>query len=179
MYKVRNWDKWQTYRSDRSQPPWIKIHRQIMRNPEWVGLSDAQRGQLVAIWLLAADHNGEIPECAKLVQKLCHMESEPAFLSFANQGFIEHDANMTPTWRQTDANMTQQTRLDQTRLDQTRPDARTALALSRLAEFWDEYQKKKLQDKARRYYSKAREQKKKRKKKKKKVAVDRVKISWN
>ena len=53
-----NWDKWQTYRKDRGQPPWIKIHRRLMRNPEWVSLTDAERGQLVSMWLLAADHDG-------------------------------------------------------------------------------------------------------------------------
>ena len=74
---IRNWDKWQTYRSDRGQPPWIKIHRCVMRNPEWVSLTDSERGQLVAIWLLAADQNGVIPAPPELIKKLCFMESIP------------------------------------------------------------------------------------------------------
>lgn len=101
--RIRNWDKWQSYRKDRGQPPWIKIHREVMRNPEWVSLSDAQRGQLVAIWLLAADRNGVIPASPLVIQKLCHLDTEPDLQLFTDKGFIEPDANMTPDRRQHDA----------------------------------------------------------------------------
>lgn len=98
--KIKNWDKWQTYRSDRGQPPWIKIHRRLMRNVEWVSLSDAERGQLVAIWLLGADHNGVIPASPEIIKKLCFM-SEPLNISkFKKLGFIENG------WRQSDAKVT-------------------------------------------------------------------------
>ena len=87
--KIHNWEKWQSYRADRGQPPWIKIHRELMRNIEWVSFTDAQRGQLVAIWLLAADHNGVIPASPKIIQKLCHMDSEPDINLFIINGFID------------------------------------------------------------------------------------------
>ena len=86
--KIKNWSKWQTYRSDRGQPPWIKLHRCLMRNPEWVALSDAERGQLVGIWLLAADHNGAIPASTDLIQKLCYLETKPNINKFIELGFI-------------------------------------------------------------------------------------------
>uniref|UniRef100_A0A6M3JQ34 Uncharacterized protein n=1 Tax=viral metagenome TaxID=1070528 RepID=A0A6M3JQ34_9ZZZZ len=97
--KIHNWDKWQTYRSDRNQPPWIKIHRCVMRHPEWVSLTDAERGQLVAIWLLGADHDGVIPASPTIVQKLCFMEKSPDFDRFIELGFIENsiDAKLTPS----------------------------------------------------------------------------------
>lgn len=85
---IRNWERWQSYRKDRGQPPWIKIHRRVMRNPEWVSLSDAERGQLVAIWLLAADHDGVIPASPEVVQKLCFMSKCPDFNKFSNLGFL-------------------------------------------------------------------------------------------
>ena len=100
--KIRNWDKWQSYRADRGQPPWIKIHRQVMRNPEWVSLTDAQRGQLVAIWLLAADHDGVIPTSPDVIKKLCYLDSIPDLKLFMDKGFIEHDDTLTSTWRQHD-----------------------------------------------------------------------------
>ena len=86
--KIKNWSKWQTYRSDRGQPPWIKLHRCLMRNPEWVALSDAERGQLVGIWLLAADHDGAIPASTDLIQKLCYLETKPNINKFIELGFI-------------------------------------------------------------------------------------------
>lgn len=104
--KIRNWDRWQSYRKDRGQPPWIKIHREVMRNVEWVSLTDAQRGQLVAIWLLAADHNGVIPASSKVIMKLCHMDTEPDIKLLTELGFIEYDANLTPTCRQRDVTET-------------------------------------------------------------------------
>lgn len=98
--KIKNWDRWQTYRKDRGQPPWIKIHRRLMRNPEWVSLSDAERGQLVVIWLLAADHDGVIPASPQLIQKLCFMSKPPDLNKFTDLGFIENG------WRQRDVNVT-------------------------------------------------------------------------
>jgi len=92
---ISNWKKWQTYRSDRGQPPWIKIHRCIMRNVEWVSLSDAERGQLVAMWLLAADRDGVIPASPDILQKICFMSDVPNIDKFISLGFI--DAGMTPT----------------------------------------------------------------------------------
>lgn len=100
--RIRKWDKWQTYRKDRGQPPWIKVHREVMRNPDWVALTDAQRGQLVAMWLLAADRDGVIPASPSLIKKLCYLDSEPDLQVFVRHGFIEADANVTSEWRQHD-----------------------------------------------------------------------------
>ena len=106
-FKIPHWTDYQHYK-DRC-PPWIKLHRCVMRNPEWVSLTDAQRGQLVGIWLLAADHNGVIPASPCLIRKLCHMDADPDIQLFISLGFI-YDASMTPEWRQDDANTTCQTR---------------------------------------------------------------------
>ena len=98
--KIVNWDKWQSYRKDRGQPPWIKMHRCLMRNPEWISLTDAERGQLVAIWLLAADHDGVIPASPDLIKKICFMTKAPNLKKLEELGFL--DANTTPTRRQRD-----------------------------------------------------------------------------
>jgi len=100
--KIRNWDRWQSYRSDRGQPPWIKIHRCLLRDANWVSLGCQQRGQLVAMWMLAADKNGKIPADPALIQKLCYMDSTPDLIFFCEQGFIEGDAKATPKRRQPD-----------------------------------------------------------------------------
>ncbi len=111
--KIKDWEKWQSYRSDRGQPPWIKIHRRVMRNIEWVSMNDSERGQLVAIWLLAADHDGVIPASPELIKQLCYMTETPNINKFIELGFI--CAEVASTRRQYDANMTHQTRLEKTR----------------------------------------------------------------
>lgn len=124
--RIANWSRWQSYRKDRGQPPWIKLHRCVMRNPEWVSLSDAQRGQLVVIWLLAADHDGAIPASSSTIRKLCHMDADPDLELFASLGFIEPDANVTPERRQADANVTHQSRVEESRIGNQEPNITTS-----------------------------------------------------
>jgi len=86
-----------------------------MRNSDWVALSDAQRGQLVSIWLLAADKKGKIPNDPLIIKKLCYMDTVPDLNLFIEHGFIEVDANVTPERRQDDANVTHQSREEESR----------------------------------------------------------------
>ena len=144
--KIRNWSRWQSFRADRGQPPWIKLHRRLLRNPEWVSLTDAQRGQLVVIWLLAADHDGAIPASPDLIKRLCQMSADRLDLQvFVEAGFLEpwqpHDAKVTPERRQDD-------RLEKSR-DREETDTETDLVRSatpincsaRFDEFWSAYPK--------------------------------------
>ena len=91
--KVSNWDKWQTFRKDRGTPPWIKVYRNLLSNEEWVELSDSEKGQLVSIWLLAADKNGEIPSSPKMVQRMAMLDKLPNISKFKELGFLNDDDN--------------------------------------------------------------------------------------
>jgi hypothetical protein len=112
--KIANWSKWQTYRRDRGQPPWIKVHREVSRNFDWLCLTDAQRGQLLALWILAADKDGRIPCDPGILKRVCSMDTEPDLKLLSDKGFIE----LAPEWRHGDA--PEEIRLDQIRSDQTR-----------------------------------------------------------
>ena len=57
---VRNWEKFQHYK-DRN-PPWVKLHKQLLDNPEWFALPDAASRLLVEVWLLASENDGNIPD---------------------------------------------------------------------------------------------------------------------
>lgn len=104
--RIVDWEIWQTYRKDRGQPPWIKVHRRLLRNLKFLRMSDAEKGHLQSMWLLAADHEGWIPNDAEDIKELCHLKKAPDLELFVDKGFIEHDANMTPTCQPDDANMT-------------------------------------------------------------------------
>ncbi|MBE0583491.1 MAG: hypothetical protein IH612_06955 [Desulfofustis sp.] len=114
---VRNWDKWQSYRKDRGVPPWIKVHRVVLSNPEWSMLSDAEKGQLVSLWILAASKSGKLPSDEAVLMKLCMLENAPNIEKFIEFGFLERagcqdDANVTSERRQNDAKVTPKRRQD-------------------------------------------------------------------
>ena len=115
--KIRKWEEWQSYRSDRGQPPWIKLHRALLRDAEWCALSDAEKGRLVSIWMLAADKKGTIPNDPKLIKKFCGLDKEPDLDLYTRLEFIDPDATVTSPRRQDDANVTPQRRLEETRQD--------------------------------------------------------------
>lgn len=51
--KVKNWKKFQHFR-DR-MPPWIKLYRELLDDPDWHDLDPADAKFLVMLWLLAAE----------------------------------------------------------------------------------------------------------------------------
>ena len=67
-------------------------------------------GQLVQIWILAADKGGviEVPDSVNMVtfiQRVCCLESEPSLQVLEQLGFIKLDAKVTPARRQGDASL--------------------------------------------------------------------------
>lgn len=86
--KVENWDKWQTFRKDRGTPPWIKVYRNLLSNEQWVELSDSEKGQLISIWILAADKNGHIPDNPKMIQRMAMLDSKPNLNKFIELEFL-------------------------------------------------------------------------------------------
>ena len=121
---VTNWTRWQSYRADRGQPPWIKLHRNILRNPEWGALTNAERGQLVQIWILAADKGGviEVPDYVNMetfIKGVCCMNEDVDLEVLRRLGFISLDANVTPSRRQRDANVTPQSRVEERREEES------------------------------------------------------------
>ena len=130
---VTNWERWQSYRADRGQPPWIKVHRTVLRNPQWLSLTDEQRGHLVSIWLIAAERHGVIiaPDIGHYVKQTCGLASEPDLQVLETLRFIQVDANVTPKLRQPDANVTptrrqrdatEESREEETRVEESRGD---------------------------------------------------------
>ena len=79
-----------------------------MRNPEWLALSDAQRGHLVSIWLISAEKHGSIvaPNLPRYLKQVCGFDAEPDLSALETLGFISLDATMAPELRQPDANVT-------------------------------------------------------------------------
>jgi hypothetical protein len=99
---IHKWGEWQSYRQDRGAPPWIKVHRKLLTNTKWAALTDSEKGQLVSLWLIAADNDGIIPNDPKIIRKVCMLDDEPNISKFINLGLIDNfcpnvDASMTPS----------------------------------------------------------------------------------
>ena len=86
--KIKNWDKFQTFRKDRGTPPWIKVYNSLLSNSEWVQLSDAEKGQLISMWLIASTRDGQISDCPKILRKTCMLDAEPNLQRFKDLGLL-------------------------------------------------------------------------------------------
>jgi len=121
--KVCNWDKWQSFRKDRGAPPWIKVHRNLLTNEQWVELSDAEKGQLVSIWMLAADKDGVIPDSAKMIQKMAMLDSKPNLSKFIDLGFMTTTCQPDDNQENKDGcqdDAPEESRVEESRVDQIR-----------------------------------------------------------
>lgn len=106
--KIHDWVKWQSYRKDRGTPPWIKIHRCLFSCAKWASLSDAEKGQLVSMWVVAADKNGELPCDPRVIRKVCQLDAEPDIHRFIALGLLvavgcHDDAKVVPERKPVDA----------------------------------------------------------------------------
>jgi hypothetical protein len=131
--KIKNWDKWQTYRQDRGAPPWIKVHRNLMSNSDWVGMSDAEKGQLVSMWIVAADKAGHLPDDPAMIRKMCILDGTPDINKFKRLGFI--DAKRMPRRRQPDA--------PEAETETEEPCSLTDIEPDKFLIFWDAFSYKK------------------------------------
>ncbi len=93
--KITKWDTWQTFRKDRGTPGWIKVWRNLFSKPDWAALTDQEKGQLISMWLAAADNSGKIPNDPKIVQKICHLDQPPDLHRFKALGWL--DGQLTDT----------------------------------------------------------------------------------
>jgi len=87
MLRIRNWEKFQHYK-DRN-PPWIKLHKDLLMSEQWVIATDAQRALLIAIMLLAARNDNAIPENPAYIQKVAHLDETPDLSWLVDVGFCD------------------------------------------------------------------------------------------
>lgn len=106
--QIHDWNQWQSFRKDRGAPPWIKLHRSLMTNQKWAALTDAEKGQLVSLWIAAADTDGELPDSPAVLRKICQLDQEPNISKFIELGLVTTtcqpvDNQLTTTCPQLDA----------------------------------------------------------------------------
>jgi len=83
---VKNWDEFQHYK-DRN-PPWIKLHNQLLEDFDYACLPDASKSHLIAIWLLASRTNNKIPADKRWVAAKIGANTEVDLKLLIESGFL-------------------------------------------------------------------------------------------
>ena len=76
-YRIKGWVKFQHFKDRR--PPWIKLYRDILEDPDWHDLDGDTAKILVALWLLASEdeeQEGKLPDARRLAFRLRVPESK-------------------------------------------------------------------------------------------------------
>lgn len=85
--RIINWSKMQHYK-DRN-PPWIKLHRELLTSETWVSSSNDDRVLAIAIMMLAADTGNLIPANPRFIQRRAYLDSAPDLSGLIALNFIE------------------------------------------------------------------------------------------
>jgi len=105
MIKIKNWEEFQHFK-DRT-PPWIKLYRYLLDDPEWHELSGDDAKTLVMLWLIASEDkamDGNLPNIKTLAFRLRTTETKlNQTLNKLNNWLIHDDINMISNGYQADA----------------------------------------------------------------------------
>lgn len=83
---VKNWEKFQHYK-DRN-PPWIKLHYEIMTSSDWVMLADASKLLAVVCMMIASRNNGQIPANPEYIKRVAYLDKAPNLTPLIECGFL-------------------------------------------------------------------------------------------
>jgi hypothetical protein len=103
--KIKNWEEFQHFK-DRT-PPWIKLYRYLLDDPEWHELSGDDSKILVMLWLIASEDKamqGNLPNSKTLAFRLRITELQlNHHLTKLSSWLILDDNNVISLCYQTDA----------------------------------------------------------------------------
>lgn len=92
MYKIKNWERYQHY--SKRNPPWVKLHFELLASADWVALSDASRVLAIACMLLASRNDGKVPDNPEYLKRVAYLNGEPDFRQLLACGFLVDASNL-------------------------------------------------------------------------------------
>lgn len=120
MLKMKNWSSYQSYKDRR--PPWIRLHKSLLDNFEYLTMSLAGRSTLPLLWLLASeDENpvtGLIRICNKKISfrlRLPISEITEGINECIKNGFVEEVQEVTDSYTNGYENVTPEERRGENR----------------------------------------------------------------
>jgi hypothetical protein len=89
--RIKNWGKFQHYKH--RNPPWIRLYKCLLDDPEWMMLSDAASRMLAMCWLIASENDGELPSVTKIAWRVRKDVATVLQLISELDHWIEQDAS--------------------------------------------------------------------------------------
>ena len=87
VYRIRNWHKYQHYRE--RNPPWIKLHVEMLASEEWVTLADADKLTAIVCMMIAAKEHGRLTDNADFIRRVAYLQATPDLGPLIASGFLE------------------------------------------------------------------------------------------
>jgi len=87
IIRIVNWAKFQHYK-DRN-PPWIKLHRELLISRTWLTADDASRVLAIVCMVLAAETGNKIPLDIAYIKRRAYLNQDPDFAQLVASQFIE------------------------------------------------------------------------------------------
>lgn len=86
-FRITNWGQYQHYK-DRN-PPWVKLHKEMLTSQTWVALDDASKLLAIACILVAAVRDNRIPLNPGYIKRIAYLDQTPDLAPLFDVGFIE------------------------------------------------------------------------------------------
>jgi len=85
--RIKSYEQYQHYKE--RNPPWIKLHIEILSGRTWVMLDDASRVLAITLMLLASKNDNKIPCDKAYLQRVAYLNGEPDLSRLLEMQFIE------------------------------------------------------------------------------------------
>ena len=147
-FRVKDWEKFQHFKDRR--PPWVKLYRDLLDDPDWHELDAEAAKVLVMLWLVASEDRemaGNLPDCRKLAFRL----------RMSEKVVIGHCSKLSHWLEQVDTEVISDGYHDDAPETETETETETDIRASRLAgfdEFWKSYPKRKSRGQAEKAWAK-------------------------
>ena len=96
---MRGWEKHQHYKN--RNPPWIKIHKDLLNDYDFSCLQTASKAHVVLMWVLASQMDNRIPADAKWIASRIGCDKDKIDIKgLIAHGFIRDDSNVLADCKQ-------------------------------------------------------------------------------
>lgn len=99
--RIKDWKKFQHFKDRR--PPWIKLYRDLLDDPQYHALDGESAKMLTLLWLLASEFDGNLPDIGVISFRLRMPEEKvKKQINKLNHWLASDDINVISTGNQND-----------------------------------------------------------------------------